>query len=108
MSTQAISESPIITEICEAIKNGEQVEKYEEWRHSYHKKIRQALAKAGYWPEQFIDDEEPIVRVAVLQKHPQYIGNVCTNVWCINGRLNTRYTPCERIGLRPKPQVLFE
>ena len=27
MSTQAISESPIITEICEAIKNGEQVEK---------------------------------------------------------------------------------
>lgn len=73
MSTQAISESPIITEICEAIKNGEQVEKYEEWRHSYHKKIRQALAKAGYWPEQFIDDEEPIVRVAVLQKHPQYV-----------------------------------
>ena len=27
MSTQAISESPIITEICEAIQNGEQVEK---------------------------------------------------------------------------------
>lgn len=73
MSKQAISESPVITEICEAIKNGEQSEKYEEWRHSSHMKIRQALAKAGYWPEQFVDDEEPMVRVAVLQKHPQYV-----------------------------------
>ena len=97
MSTQAISESPIITEICEAIKNGEQVEKYEEWRHSYHKKIRQALANAGYWPEQFIDDEEPIVRVAVLQKHPQYVhillGQPFTDsmlsAWLINKKHQT-------------------
>lgn len=73
MSIQAISESPVITEICEAIKNGEQSEKYDEWRHSSHMKIRQALAKAGYWPEQFVDDEEQMVRVAVLQKHPQYV-----------------------------------
>ena len=73
MTVLPISESPIITEICETIKNGEQVEKYEEWRHASHRKIRQALAKAGYWPEQFVDDEEPMVRVAVLQKHPQYV-----------------------------------
>lgn len=74
MSIQAISESPVITEICEAIKNGEQFEKYEEWRYASHMKIRQALAKAGYWPEQFVNDEEPMVRVAVLQKHPQYVN----------------------------------
>lgn len=74
MSIQAISESPMITEICEAIQNGEQFKKYEEWRYASHMKIRQALAKAGYWPEQFVDDEEPMVRVAVLQKHPQYVN----------------------------------
>ena len=72
-ATNDIISMNVVEEICEAIKNGEKVEKYEEWRHASHMKIRQALAKAGYWPEQFVDDKEPMVRVAVLNKHPQYV-----------------------------------
>lgn len=68
-----------IQKICEAIANGEETEKYIIWKTSSEKDIRKALAKAGYWPEYFIHDVDNFVRVAVLNKHPEYVNELLKN-----------------------------
>lgn len=68
-----------IQKICNAIANGEETEKYTIWKTSSEKDIRKALAKAGYWPEYFIHDEDNFVRVAVLNKHPEYVNELLKN-----------------------------
>lgn len=68
-----------IQKICDAIANGEETEKYIIWKTSSEKDIRKALAKAGYWPEYFIHDEDNFVRVAVLNKHPEYVNELMKN-----------------------------
>ena len=68
-----------IQKICDAIANGEETEKYIIWKTSSEKDIRKALAKAGYWPEYFIHDVDNFVRVAVLNKHPEYVNELLKN-----------------------------
>lgn len=66
-------ERPIIA----AIRNGYATDRYEEWS-SLNKPVREALAKAGYFPEKFIKDAKSDVRVAVFHAHPQYIDQLLT------------------------------
>lgn len=68
-----------IQKICEAIAKGEETEKYTIWKTSSEKDIRKALAKAGHWPEYFIHDEDNFVRIAVLNKHPEYVNELLKN-----------------------------
>ena len=68
-----------IQKICEAIANGEETEKYIIWKTSSENDIRKALAKAGHWPEYFIHDADKFVRVAVLNKHPEYVNELLKN-----------------------------
>lgn len=68
-----------IQKICNAIANGEETEKYTIWKTSSEKDIRKALAKAGHWPEYFIHDDDNFVRVAVLNKHPEYVDELLKN-----------------------------
>lgn len=68
-----------IQKICEAIANGEETEKYIIWKTSSENDIRKALAKAGHWPEYFIHDADNFVRVAVLNKHPEYVNELLKN-----------------------------
>lgn len=65
--------------ICQAILRGEMTNKYEEWRYSPDKDVRRMLAVKGYWPEQFVNDKDNFVRVAVLHNHPEYVHTLLQN-----------------------------
>ena len=62
--------------ILEAILQGYVPEKYAEWMAHPHEDVREALAKAGYFPETYIHDKDKDVRVAVLEKHPEYVSHL--------------------------------
>lgn len=62
--------------IREAILQGYVPEKYAEWMAHPHEDVREALAKAGYFPETYIHDKDKDVRVAVLEKHPEYVSHL--------------------------------
>lgn len=51
-------------EIINAIRKGEQKEKYLEWGKNGNKQIRYTLARHGYYPEIFIKDENESVKTA--------------------------------------------
>lgn len=65
--------------ILEAILQGYVPEKYSEWMTHPHEDVREALAKAGYFPETYIHDEDKDVRIAVLEKHPEYVSQLLKN-----------------------------
>ena len=60
-------------EIINAIRNGEQKEKYAEWAKNGNAQIRYTLARHGYYPEIFIKDENESVRIETIAAHPEYI-----------------------------------
>lgn len=60
-------------EIIDAIIFNKEKEKYEEWKNHEHESIRETLAKYGYFPEHFINDESPRVRISILYKHEEYL-----------------------------------
>lgn len=60
--------------IIELIQHGRAQEHYDEWKNHKDGEVRQALAKAGYFPHHFIQDKNKRVREAVLTKHPEYCG----------------------------------
>ena len=64
--------------IREAILQGYLPEKYTEWKNSKHEEVRYALAKTGHFPETYIHDENKEVRIAVLEKHPEYVSHLLT------------------------------
>lgn len=64
--------------IREAILQGYLPEKYAEWMTSEHDEVRYALAKTGHFPETYINDENKEVRIAVLEKHPEYVSQLLT------------------------------
>lgn len=64
--------------IREAILQGYLPEKYNEWKNFKHEEVRQALAKTGYFPETYIHDVNKEVRIAVLEKHPEYVSQLLT------------------------------
>lgn len=53
------------------IKNGYATEHYEKWKTHKDKRIREALARKGYWPDIFITDEHGDVRAGVILSHPE-------------------------------------
>ena len=65
--------------IREAILQGYLPEKYAEWMTSEHDEVRYALAKTGHFPETYIHDENKEVRIAVLEKHPEYVSRLLRN-----------------------------
>ena len=64
--------------IREAILQGYLPEKYAEWMTSEHDEVRYALAKTGHFPETYIHDENKGIRMAVLEKHPEYVSHLLT------------------------------
>ena len=59
-------------EIIEAIRKGEQQEKYDEWKNHKTHAIRAQLAKSGYFPEHFINDSQSFIRRIVPRTYPEY------------------------------------
>lgn len=60
-------------EITDVIIRGAQQEKYDEWKNHECEHVRETLAECGYFPEHFINDESPRVRISVLYKHKEYL-----------------------------------
>lgn len=55
------------------VANGAKSEYYEIWKDSYDPDIRRVLAEYGYFPETFINDTDPRVRMSALKRNPQYL-----------------------------------
>lgn len=57
--------------LLDVINRGEYKEYYEKWTQSFVA-VRQSLAGRGYFPEIFVKDKNPEVRLNVLRCHPEY------------------------------------
>lgn len=72
-----------ILTIINAIHNGEQKEKYDEWKYHDEADVRRALAENGYYPEHFIKDVSVDVQVSTLKKHPEYVDKLLGDEYMI-------------------------
>lgn len=62
--------------MVELINNGYASEHYEEWKTHKDKRVREALAQQGFWPEDFVEDENRDVRAGVILAHPEMMRRV--------------------------------
>lgn len=68
-----MAESQEVELHAKLVANGAKSEYYEIWKDSYDPDIRRGLAEYGYFPETFINDADPQVRMAALKRNPQYL-----------------------------------
>lgn len=64
------------TEIIEAIENGQQKEKWDEWLNHESEHVRYRLAYQEYNLEHFIDDDHKTIREMVMEKQPNLIPEI--------------------------------
>ena len=62
-----------IEEIIHAIRTNKQTENYEDWSQHPNEGIRYELAKQGYFPDKFINDKSPEVRMTTVTANPEYL-----------------------------------
>ena len=68
--------------MIEMIRNGEGLEHYEEWLHCKNLPnlgditVKWELAKHGYFPEYFLNNNTPFVTTYALKAHPKYLPNL--------------------------------
>lgn len=65
---------------------------YDKWKNHERKEIREALAKYGYYPEHFINDKEPYIQETVVEKYPEYCGQLLAH----NKKQHWKFV-CDRI-----------
>mgnify|MGYP003082191965 FL=1 len=58
------------------IENGYAEDYYDDWRFHASSNVRKALASKGYYPERFIHDPSSVVRMAVIDAHPDMVNTV--------------------------------
>ena len=70
---EQMAESREVELQAKLVAKGAKSEYYEIWKDSYDPDIRRVLAEYGYFPETFINDANPQVRMAALKRNPQYL-----------------------------------
>lgn len=70
---EEMAESREVELHAKLVANGAKSEYYETWKNSYDPDIRRTLAEYGYFPETFINDADPQVRMSALKRNPQYL-----------------------------------
>ena len=65
-----------MTDAKTMVLNGEGVEHYEQWARMGDVSVKWELAKRGYCPEYFLDDDTPFVTAYALQAHPEYLPDL--------------------------------
>ena len=55
------------------IENGYAEDHYDDWCFHSSTRVRKALASKGYYPERFIYDPSSVVRMAVIDAHPDMV-----------------------------------
>lgn len=61
------------TKAIEMIQSGEGKAYYEEWARDGDLSVKCELAKHGYFPEYFLQDDTPYVTTYALKAHPEYL-----------------------------------
>ena len=61
------------------IRQGQEQERYEEWKHHYRSGVRLALATKGYDPDYFIRDNNQDVKFAAFKHKPSLLPNILNN-----------------------------
>lgn len=69
-------ESINMTDAKTMIQNGEGAIYYEEWAHNGDLSVKCELAKRGYFPEYFLQDDTPYVTTYALKAHPEYLPDL--------------------------------
>lgn len=62
--------------IITAIENGEHKDKWDKWLHHKSSEVREALLVANYKLEQFVNDENEIIRYTLMEKAHHLIPEV--------------------------------
>lgn len=55
------------------IENGYAEDYYDDWCFHSSTRVRKALAHKGYYPERFVHDPSSVVRMAVIDEHPEMV-----------------------------------
>lgn len=55
------------------IENGYAEDHYDDWCFHSSTRVRKALASKGYYPERFVHDPSSVVRMAVIDAHPDMV-----------------------------------
>ena len=61
------------------IENGYAEDYYEDWANHISSSVRAALARKGYYPERFIHDPSSVVRMAVIDAHPEMVTTLLSD-----------------------------
>ena len=61
------------------IENGYAEDYYDEWVDHISSSVRKALASKGYYPERFIHDPSSVVRMAVIDAHPEMVTTLLSD-----------------------------
>lgn len=78
-----------MTEAKTMIQNGEGKLYYEEWAHDGDLTVKCELAKHGYFPEYFLQDDTPYVTTYALKAHPEYLPKLIEStkdhqIWAVH------------------------
>lgn len=61
------------------IENGYAEDYYDDWCFHASSNVRKALASKGYYPERFIHDPSSVVRMAVIDAHPEMVTTLLSD-----------------------------
>lgn len=61
------------------IENGYAEDYYDSWSDHISSSVRKALASKGYYPERFIHDPSSVVRMAVIDQHPEMVTTLLSD-----------------------------
>ena len=78
-----------VTKAITMIQNGEGKLYYEEWAHDGGLTVKCELAKHGYFPEYFLQDNTPYVTAYALKAHPEYLPKLIEStkdhqIWAVH------------------------
>lgn len=62
--------------IIKAIENGEHKDKWDQWLHHESSEVRESLLDANYKIEQFVDDENEVIRYLLMDKAHHLIPEI--------------------------------
>lgn len=83
------------------IENGYAEDYYEDWANHISSSVRAALARKGYYPNQFLHDPSSVVRLAVIDAHPSMVTELLSE-----GRYDNWSYIFERVLEKLEPEII--
>ena len=83
------------------IESGYAEDHYEDWSNHISSRVREALARKGYEPERFIHEPSSVVRLAVIDAHPDMVTELLSE-----GRYDNWSYIFDRVLEKLEPEVI--